>query len=136
MSIYRDYAKQIKNVMVSSNVNESKMNEILEDMVTSIGYKDMIYLVENMVMADLDSDVRQNWKSYFTDKINLWKENINYIPMKRFVIEFKEVSYGVVEVYAENEDEARAIADSEGLRYVAKSEMTLGSVQNKEEIKD
>ena len=87
-------------------------------------------------MADLDSDVRQNWKSYFTDKINLWKENINYRPMKRFVIEFKEVSYGVVEVYAGTEDEARAIADSEGLRYVAKSEMTLGSVQNKEEIKE
>jgi hypothetical protein len=73
MSIYRDYAKQIKNVMVSSNVNESKMNEILEDMVTSIGYEDMIYLVENMVMADLDSDVCQNWKSYFTNKINLWR---------------------------------------------------------------
>ena len=56
--------------------------------------------------------------------------------MKKFTIEFKEISYGVVEVYAENEDEARAIADSEGLRYVAKSEMTLGSVQNKEEIED
>jgi hypothetical protein len=56
--------------------------------------------------------------------------------MKRFIFEFKEVSYGVVEVYAENEDEARAIADSEGLRYVAKSEMTLGSVQNKKEIED
>lgn len=56
--------------------------------------------------------------------------------MKKFYIEFKEISYGVVEVYAVNEDEARAIADSEGLRYEAKSEMTLGSVQNKEEIED
>ena len=27
--------------------------------------------------------------------------------MKRFLIAFKEVSYGVVEVFAENEDEAR-----------------------------
>lgn len=56
--------------------------------------------------------------------------------MKKFYIEFKEISYGVVEVYAENEDEAIAIADSEGLRHIAKSDMTLGSVQNKEEIED
>lgn len=54
--------------------------------------------------------------------------------MKKFTIEFKEISYGVVEVYAENEDEARAIADSEGLRHIAKSDMTLGSVQSEEEI--
>ena len=136
MSIYRDYAKQIKNVMVSSNATESKMNEILEDMVTAIGYEDMIYLVENMVMTNLDSDVYQNWKQYITDKINLWKESKNYKPMKKFIIEFKEVSYGVVEVFAVNEEEARNIADSEGLRHIATSEMTLGAVQNEEEIDD
>ena len=54
--------------------------------------------------------------------------------MKRFLIEFKEISYGVVEVFAENEDEARAVADSEGLRYTAKSEMQLGAVQEVEDI--
>lgn len=54
--------------------------------------------------------------------------------MKRFLIEFKEISYGVVEVFAENEDEAKAIADSEGLRHTAKSEMQLGAVQEVEDI--
>ena len=54
--------------------------------------------------------------------------------MKRFLIEFKEISYGVVDVFAENEDEARAVADSEGMRYTTKSEMKLGAVQEVEDI--
>lgn len=54
--------------------------------------------------------------------------------MKRFLIEFKEVSYGVIEVFAENEEEAREIADSEGTRFVDDSEMELGKVTNEEDI--
>lgn len=56
--------------------------------------------------------------------------------MKRFLIEFKEISYGVVEVFAEDEDEARDIAECEGDRLVNKSYMELGSVQNEEDIDD
>ena len=54
--------------------------------------------------------------------------------MKRFLIEFKEVSCGVIEVFAENEEEAREIADSEGTRFVDDSEMELGEVTNEEDI--
>lgn len=54
--------------------------------------------------------------------------------MKRFLIEFKEVSYGVIEVFAENEQEAREIADSEGTRFVDDSEMELGEVTDEEDI--
>lgn len=54
--------------------------------------------------------------------------------MKCFLIEYKEISYGVVEVFAKNEEEARNIADSEGMRYTAKSEMQLGAIQEVEDI--
>lgn len=54
--------------------------------------------------------------------------------MKRFLIEFKEVSYGVIEVFAENEQEAREIADSEGTRFVDDSKMELGEVTDEEDI--
>lgn len=54
--------------------------------------------------------------------------------MKRFLIEFKEISYGVVEVFAENEEEARDIAECEGDRFVNKSYMELGKVQTEEDI--
>lgn len=56
--------------------------------------------------------------------------------MKRFLIEFKEISYGVVEVFAENEDEARNIAECEGDRFINKSYMELGKVQSEENIDD
>ena len=56
--------------------------------------------------------------------------------MKRFLIEFKEVSYGVIEVFAETEDEARDIADSEGTRLVDDSDLELGKVTDEEEIDD
>ena len=56
--------------------------------------------------------------------------------MKKFLIEFKEVSYGVIEVFAETEDEARDIADSEGTRFVDDSNLELGSVTDEEEIDD
>lgn len=56
--------------------------------------------------------------------------------MKRFLIEFKEISYGVVEVFAENEEEARDIAECEGDRFVNKSYMELGAVQETEDIDD
>ena len=54
--------------------------------------------------------------------------------MKRFLIAFKEVSYGVVEVFAENEDEARELAECEGDRFVNKSYMELGEVEQEEDI--
>lgn len=56
--------------------------------------------------------------------------------MKRFVIEFKEVSYGVVEVFAENEAEARELAESEGTRFVNTSSMELEAIQHEEDIED
>ena len=56
--------------------------------------------------------------------------------MKRFLIEFKEISYGVVEVFAEDEDEARDIAECEGDRLVNKSYMELSNVQEEEDIDD
>lgn len=54
--------------------------------------------------------------------------------MKRFLIEFKEVSYGVIEVFAENEQEAREIADSDGTRFVDDTEILLGKVAHEEDI--
>lgn len=54
--------------------------------------------------------------------------------MKRFFIKFKEVSYGVVEVIAENEDEAREIAETEGMRYEDNSELELGELVSEEDI--
>ena len=56
--------------------------------------------------------------------------------MKRFMIQFKEVTYGVVEVFAETEEEARAIADSEGMRYADSSEMKLFTVESEEDIEN
>jgi hypothetical protein len=54
--------------------------------------------------------------------------------MKKFLIKFKEVSYGVVEVIAENEDEAREIAETDGMRYEDNSEMELGELVSEEDI--
>ena len=54
--------------------------------------------------------------------------------MKRFLIEFKEVSYGVIEVFAENEEEAREIAECEGTRFISDSEIELWQVQKEEAI--
>lgn len=56
--------------------------------------------------------------------------------MKRFLITFKEISYGVVEVFAETEEEAREIADSEGTRFVDTSTLELGTVEKEEDIED
>ena len=56
--------------------------------------------------------------------------------MKRFLIEFKEVSYGVIEVFAETEEEARENADSEGIRFVNDSNLELGKITNEEIIDD
>lgn len=56
--------------------------------------------------------------------------------MKRFRFEFKEICYGVVDVFAENEDEARELAECEGDRYVNKSDMELGDLQEYEDIED
>jgi hypothetical protein len=44
---------------------------------------------------------------------------------------FKEVSYGIIEVSAENEDEAREIAECEGMRYVDESYIELGEIVEK-----
>lgn len=54
--------------------------------------------------------------------------------MKRFLIEYKEVSYGVVEVFAESEEEARELAECEGTLMVDKSEMELFNVEKVEDI--
>lgn len=54
--------------------------------------------------------------------------------MKKFLIQFKEVSYGVVEVFAETEEEAREIADCEGTRFVNNSNIELGAVSEVENI--
>lgn len=57
--------------------------------------------------------------------------------MKRFLINFKEVSYGVVEVFAENEDEAREKAESyEGDLMVNKSYLELSEVVLEEDAKE
>jgi hypothetical protein len=55
--------------------------------------------------------------------------------MKRFFIEFKEISYGVVEVYAETEEEAREIADSDGTRHIKDSTLELGAISGEQDIK-
>lgn len=54
--------------------------------------------------------------------------------MKRFLIQFKEVSYGVVEVFAETEEEARELSECEGVRMVNTSEMELYGVESVEDI--
>lgn len=55
--------------------------------------------------------------------------------MKRFLIEFKEVSYGVVEVFADNEEEARELAqDYEGDLMTNKSELDLFDVVLEEDV--
>ena len=54
--------------------------------------------------------------------------------MKRFLIEFEEVCRGVIEVFAEDEDEAREIAEDEGDRIINKSSIELGNVQSVEDI--
>ena len=56
--------------------------------------------------------------------------------MKRFLIAFQEVSYGVVEVYAENEEMAREIAECEGDMHVNKSHMELGEVVREDDIEE
>ena len=56
--------------------------------------------------------------------------------MKKFVIEYKEVSYGAIAVFAETEEEAREIAETEGKRYEDDSEIVLGKVSYEEEIDD
>ena len=57
--------------------------------------------------------------------------------MKKFLIKFKEVSYGVVEVFAENEDEARSLAeeyDGNSNLMVDTSELELGELVSEEDI--
>lgn len=54
--------------------------------------------------------------------------------MKRFLIEFKEISYGIIEVFAETEDEARDIANCNGIRYVDDSNFELGKVTVEKDI--
>lgn len=56
--------------------------------------------------------------------------------MKKYLIEFKEVCYGVVEVFAENEEQAREIAENEGNLMVDKSYFELFNVESVEDIND
>ena len=54
--------------------------------------------------------------------------------MKLFSFEFKEISYGVVEVYAETEAEAREIADSDGTRHIKDSTLELGAINGEQDV--
>ncbi len=54
--------------------------------------------------------------------------------MKKFLFNFKEVTYGVVEVFAENEDEAREMAETDGMRYEDNSELELCELVSEEDI--
>lgn len=54
--------------------------------------------------------------------------------MKKFWIAYKEVSYGVIEVVAETEEEAREIAECEGDYMVNKSYIDLDEVVDVEDI--
>ena len=56
--------------------------------------------------------------------------------MKRFLIGYKEVSYGVIEVFAETEEEAKEIAECEGEYMVNKSFIDLGEVVSVEDVED
>ena len=56
--------------------------------------------------------------------------------MKRYMIEFEEVCRGVIEVFANDEDEAREIAECEGDKFINKSFIELGDVQSVEDIED
>ena len=54
--------------------------------------------------------------------------------MKRFSFEFKEISYGVIEIYAETEEEAREFADCAGRRFVKDSTLELGAISGQQDI--
>ena len=54
--------------------------------------------------------------------------------MKRFSFEFKEISYGVIEIYAETEEEAREFADCAGMRFVKDSTLELGAISGQQDI--
>jgi hypothetical protein len=57
--------------------------------------------------------------------------------MKRFLINFKEVSYGVVEVFAETEEEARERAESYdtfSTLMTNTSELELGELVSEEDL--
>lgn len=56
--------------------------------------------------------------------------------MKRFLIHYKEINEGIVEVFAESESEARQIAEIEGMRMDSCSTMTLGELESEEDIED
>ena len=57
------------------------------------------------------------------------KNNYTTMAEKRFRIEFKEVNYGFVDVWAESEDEAREKAECyEGNLETTKSYLDLGNV--------
>lgn len=59
--------------------------------------------------------------------------------MKRYLINFKEISYGVVEVFAETEEEARELAeeyDADSNLMVDTSELELGELVLEEDIED
>ena len=66
--------------------------------------------------------------------ISLGIDNSKNNIIQRFFIEFKEISYGVVEVYAETEEEAREIADSDGTRHVKDSTLELGAISGQQDI--
>lgn len=54
---------------------------------------------------------------------------MDLLYMNRYLINFKEISYGVCEVFAENETEARELAEGyEGNLMTNKSELELGEV--------
>lgn len=57
--------------------------------------------------------------------------------MKRYTIAFKEVAYGIIKVYADNEEEARALAEGyKGEMYINKSAIESLDIQDIENICD
>lgn len=54
--------------------------------------------------------------------------------MKRFVFKIEERSVGVVEVYANSEDEARELAEEyEGMLHIKESDITVGDLMHVED---
>lgn len=54
--------------------------------------------------------------------------------MKRFIFKVEERSVGVVEVYANSEDEARALAENyEGMLHINESDIVVGDLMHVEE---
>lgn len=86
---------------------------------------DEIYTLLNDVYSETD----YSWE--YGDFEDFLSKDINDNKMKRFVFEYHEVATGVVEVYAETEEEARELAQcGEGDVHIKKSQEDIGTLLN------